>query len=318
METIITNQAFAKDVLNGLSLPQKRLSSKYFYDDIGSRIFKEIMNMPEYYLTDSEFEIFNFQSKEIVKALNFKGHFNVIELGAGDGSKTARLLDCLVSEKYDFTYIPIDISQEANNMLKEKLSIQFPNLDIQPRTGDYLKILKNKTLLKDPSLLMFIGGNIGNYEPEDAINLFKLFGEKMKPADKLLVGIDLKKNPLIIHQAYFDPHGITKRFNINLLARINRELGANFQLDYFDFYCYYNPISGDLRSYLVSLKEQNVFIEELNKTFHFEWGELIWTELSKKYDFKEIKELGDASGFGLVNHFKDCKHFFTDALFEKL
>ncbi len=308
---------FAQDVLEGLTSEQKRLSSKYFYDDIGSKIFQEIMAMPEYYLTDSEFEIFDFQAKQIIEAVAFNTHFNLIELGAGDGAKTARLIAHLIELNIDFTYVPIDISQKANDILVEKMKEQFPSLTIKPKTGDYFKLLAEEQKEKDPSFLLFIGGNIGNYSESDAIDLLKLFYTNMKIGDKLLVGVDLKKNPLIIHQAYFDPHGITKRFNLNLLARINKELGANFQLDYFDFYCYYNPLTGDLKSFIVSLKEQSIFIKALDKTVELGWGELIWTELSKKYDLNEFSSLSSKAGFTHIHNFLDCKHYFSDILLEK-
>lgn len=310
--------SFLTDLIEGLSQPQKHLSSKYFYDDLGSKIFQDIMHMPEYYLTDSEFEIFNLQAKDIIDKLNFDSPFNLIELGAGDGSKTARLISYLVENKIEFVYTPIDISQEANDILEAKLKAEFPTLTINPQTGDYFDILKEQKENELPSLLLFIGGNIGNYVQPQAIELLQLFNDNMKKGDKLLLGADLQKNPLIIHQAYQDPHGITKQFNLNLLRRANKELGADFQLDYFDFYCYYNPDTGELKSYLISLREQDVHIGKANKTIHFGWGETIWTELSQKYTLTELKEIGNAAGLETVHQFLDCKHYFTDCLLEKL
>lgn len=310
--------SFLIDLMEGLSKPQKHLSSKYFYDDLGSKIFQDIMHMPEYYLTDSEFEIFNLQVKDIIDKLNFNSPFNLIELGAGDGSKTARLISYLVENNIEFVYTPIDISQEANDILEAKLKAEFPTLTINPQTGDYFDILKEQKENTIPSLLLFIGGNIGNYVQPQAIELLQLFNDNMKKGDKLLLGADLQKNPLIIHQAYQDPHGITKQFNLNLLRRANKELGADFQLDYFDFYCYYNPDTGELKSYLISLREQDVHISKANKTIHFGWGETIWTELSQKYTLTDLKEIGNAAGLETIHQFIDCKHYFTDCLLEKL
>lgn len=308
---------FAQDVLKGLSSDQKFLSSKYFYDDNGSRIFQEIMTMPEYYLTDAEFEILSLQSKHIVESLNFSRLFNIIELGAGDGFKTFKFLEFLVKNQVDFNYVPIDISQEAMDILISNLKKRLPELKIKPQVGDYFKILEGNKKSQYQSLLLFLGSNIGNYIDERSIELLRLFHKNMKIGDKLLVGFDLKKNPITIHKAYNDPHGITKRFNLNLLLRINRELGADFKIDDFDFYCHYDPTSGELKSYIISLRAQSVEIKALNKVFHFDYNELIWTELSKKYSLSDINQLAKMTGYKLKKDFLDCKHYFADSLWEK-
>ncbi|NNE31239.1 MAG: L-histidine N(alpha)-methyltransferase [Winogradskyella sp.] len=308
---------FAQDVLKGLSAKDKYLSSMYFYDDNGSRIFREIMNMPEYYLTDAEFEILSMQSKQIYEALNFSGPFNIVELGAGDGFKTFKLLEYLVTNNIDVHYIPIDISQEAIDMLTKNLNQRLPNLKIHPRVGDYFEILKDNRVSEYPSLLLFLGGNIGNYLEDKAKELLRLVNRNMKLGDKLLIGIDIKKNPIVIQNAYFDNHGITKRFNLNLLLRINRELDADFKIDDYDFYCHYNPITGNVNSYIVSLRKQTVELKALNKSITFDYNELIWTELSKKYSLEEIEKLAVASSFKLTTNFLDCKHYFADSLWEK-
>lgn len=311
------DQNFAKDVISGLTAEQKYLSSKYFYDYNGSRIFQEIMKMPEYYLTDSEFEILSLQADAIFKALDFSQPFNIIELGAGDGFKTFKLLEYLLDNKVDFVYVPIDISQEAIDFLTTNLKKRLPNLNIKPKVGDYFEILKNEKQGNFQSLLLFLGSNVGNYSEAEAVDLLKLFNQNMNKGDKLLIGIDLKKNPLTIRQAYYDPNGITKRFNINLLVRINREFEADFDLDYFDFYCQYDAISGEVKSYLVSLKKQSINLKKLDRVIDFDQNELIWTELSKKYTPKEIESLASKTGYKMNNHFMDCKHYFTDSLWEK-
>ncbi|MDX1471589.1 MAG: L-histidine N(alpha)-methyltransferase, partial [Flavobacteriaceae bacterium] len=158
----------------------------------------------------------------------------------------------------------------------------------------------------------------GNYKQDEVKNLLTLFKNNMKQGDKMLIGIDLKKNPSVILNAYSDPHGITKKFNLNLLIRINRELQADFKYDDFDFYCHYNPISGEVRSYLVSLKDQYVKINSIEKTIHFKQNEIIWTELSKKYNPEEITEIANETGFKVLENFMDCKHYFTDSLWEKV
>ncbi|REG89799.1 L-histidine N(alpha)-methyltransferase [Winogradskyella sediminis] len=308
---------FTKDIVDGLTAKDKHLPSKYFYDDNGSRIFQEIMNMPEYYPTNAEFEILSMQSKQIIEALKFSRPFNIVELGAGDGFKTFKLLEYLVNNEVDFHYVPIDISQEAIDILTRRLKEKLPALKIDPKVGDYFEILKDNRQSDYPSLLLFLGGNIGNYLEHKAKELLALFHKNMKRGDKLLIGFDLKKNPIIIHNAYYDKHGITKRFNLNLLVRINRTLDADFKIDDFDFYCHYNPITGDVKSYIVSLRKQTVHLKAIDKYIHFDHDELIWTELSKKYALEEINDLAEHAKFKVENNFLDCKHYFTDSLWQK-
>lgn len=309
---------FLTDIDRGLSAPQKHTSSKYFYDDEGSRLFQQIMEMPEYYLTNCEYEILEQQSAAIYEALQFSGHFNIVELGAGDGLKTNKLLTYLLSRGVDFTYIPVDISEGAMSELRSKLKRKLPQLSIEPRVGDYFEVLEEDMGSSESNnLFLFLGSNIGNYQKPEAINLLQMFHRNMRVKDKLLVGIDLQKNPRTIQRAYDDAQGITRAFNKNLLRRINRELGGNFVLDQFEFYSTYNPQNGEVRSYLVSLKEQIVHIESLGKDFTFRENELIATELSKKYSLAEIEELAEAAGFRFQKHFLDSRRYFADSLWVK-
>jgi dimethylhistidine N-methyltransferase len=311
------NNKFAEDVKAGLSAEKKYLSSMYFYDDAGSRIFQKIMAMPEYYLTNCEFDILRNQPDQILGALAFDRPFNIIELGAGDGSKTIELLKYITSQQADVTYIPVDISSEVTQRLADQLACALPSLTVQPMVGDYFKVLQAVEKDDKPHLLLFLGSNIGNYESAKALNLMKLFSASMHPADKLLIGFDLKKNPATIAKAYFDPAGITKSFNLNLLTRINRELKADFNIAAFDFYSCYNPINGEIRSYLLSTEEQIVNIDCLKQYFKFGKNELIYTELSKKYDLVEIEQLGTRVGLKIERHFLDSKNYFSDSLFSK-
>jgi L-histidine N-alpha-methyltransferase len=319
MATVTTLlSAFARDVQSGLTAKQKHLSSKYFYDDAGSRIFMEIMKMPEYYPTGCEFEILSQQPLHILKQLQFIGPFNIVEFGSGDGMKTRHLLKAFVQAGATFTYIPIDISQEAIDALEVNINAFVPAINMQPRTGDYFDVLEELSDSDVPNLFLFLGGNIGNYKHEDALALLKKFNAGMKRGDKLLMGLDLQKNPRVIQLAYDDLQGITKAFNMNLLSRINTELEADIHLDQFDFYSNYNPQNGEVNSYLVSLKKQHFHSTVLNQTFFFDKDELVWTELSKKYSFTEIDVLAKASGFSVNHNFMDCKHYFTDSLWEKV
>jgi L-histidine Nalpha-methyltransferase len=306
-------EKFLKDVDRGLSAARKYLSSVYFYDERGSRIFQEIMEMPTYYPTRTEFEILTQQALEIGKALNFPGGFNVIELGAGDGFKTLEFLDRLSQGGMNFRYFPVDVSEKAMAELLQRIEAKGRKWEVTPLVGDYFECLR-KIESDLPSLFLFLGASIGNYTPAQCHVLLRRLHELMIPEDKLLIGFDLQKNPLMVHQAYFDPEGITKRFNLNLLARINRELGGNFQLDQFDFYSHYNPDNGEVKSYLVSLRPQTVYIGKLDKHFSFDRHEVIFTELSKKYSLQEIEEMAGETGFVVEKNFFDCQHYFVDSL----
>lgn len=307
-------QTFARDIHKGLSAPLKHISSKYFYDDIGSGIFQDIMKMPEYYPTPCEFEILSLQGENILKRLLFTEPFQIVEFGAGDGIKTRQLLKKLVDHHIDFTYVPIDISAKAIGELETNMLNRLPGLKIKPMVGNYFSMMEELSAAKTPSLLLFLGGNIGNYEPHEVHSLLTDFRKCMNPGDYLLTGFDLQKNPATIRCAYDDPRGITKAFNINLLHRINRELGGSFKANQFDFYSHYNPVNGEVRSYLVSLVPQKVHVRQTDKCYNFERNELIWTELSKKYTLTEIENAATENGFQVVEHFIDCKGYFTDSL----
>jgi L-histidine N-alpha-methyltransferase len=309
---------FATDVDEGLSATPKWLSSQYFYDDNGSRIFQQIMAMPEYYLTDREFEILSTRSKDIYKDIGFSGHFNIIELGAGDGTKTKELLANFIESGADITYVPIDISEEAISLLVARMGEMLPDLKVNAQVGDYFEVMDEVEAEEEcPNLVLLLGSNIGNYTDDNALDLLKHINSHMRAGDKLLVGFDLQKEPALIHDAYDDPHGITRDFNLNLLTRINRELGGEFQLDQFDFYFNYDPLTGEARSYLKSLHEQMVFIGALKKQIQFQRDELISTELSKKYTLSQIKQFARESGFEFASHYLDGNKHFSDTLYSK-
>lgn len=308
--------AAVNEILGGLAASEKHISSKYFYDEKGSAIFQQIMEMPEYYLTNAEQEILAGQASQIIKATAFDGPFNVVELGAGDGSKTFELLSHLAKQERKVTYVPIDISKAAVDGLTADFSERLPKIKLNPKVGDYFQVLNGRLDSEpNPSLLLFLGSNIGNYSASEAVNLLKLFNDNMRIGDALLLGADLQKNPTVIRSAYDDPHGITRSFNLNLLERLNRELGANFDLDNFDFYCYYNPLNGEVRSYLVSLSEQ--IVDLADQQISFKKNELIWTELSKKYSFTELEALATVSGFEVKQNFLDSRSYFTNSLWIK-
>ncbi len=313
----MSKEAFAKSVKKGLSSKSKHLSSRYFYDDKGSQLFKKIMGLDEYYLTGAEYEILSQQAADIHKQSPFQNHFNIVELGAGDGKKTIEYLRYLVSSDINFTYIPIDISQEANDMLIDNVERSLGKIDIKPMTGDYFDMLDSLKQNNRPNMVLFLGSNIGNYSMDDASQLLGNISSSLSKGDTVLIGVDLQKNPNIIAKAYNDAKGITRAFNLNLLERINRELGGNFNMEYWDFYSFYNPKNGEVNSFLISLKTQEVWIEELKMNFQFQNNEVIYTELSRKYTENEIKTLCTSNGLDVIRFFKDKKEYFTDVLLQK-
>jgi len=314
----IKQNTFADDVLRGLSAAPKFLSSKYFYDDEGSRLFQEIMKLPEYYLTRAEFDIFSTQTSEIFQSFTKNSEvFDLIELGAGDGSKTSLLVDYFLKQGVDFTYVPIDISAEALSFLTEKFQTLFPGLSIQTEQGDYFQTLETFQSKSDKrKIILFLGSNIGNFGKAQAQNFFRQLRAVMNDTDLLFIGFDLQKDPRVILGAYDDAQNVTAEFNLNLLTRINRELGANFNLENFSHYASYHPIDGAARSFLISRKAQTVFVESLNKTFDFAAWEPIFMEISQKYSLAMIEELSQTSGFEISQYFFDSQKFYTNSLWK--
>lgn len=307
---------FAADVLAGLSATPKYLSSKYFYDDEGSRLFQEIMKLPEYYLTGCEHEIFSTQADAIYQAFtDGDSGFDLIELGAGDGTKTAVLVGHFLDHAADMSYSPIDISQVALDALTAKFNAEFPTLKMTARNGDYFKILGD---LKNGDgrrkVLMFLGSNIGNFSREQSVAFFRSLREVMDDDDRLFIGFDLQKDPHVIAAAYDDASGVTARFNLNLLTRINRELGGNFNVEDFTHYANYRPIEGSARSYLISREKQTVHIAALGRDFEFEQWEAVFMEISQKYSLAMIESLARESGFEIERNFFDSRKYYCDSL----
>ncbi len=306
---------FAKDVDQGLSSPDKKLPSKYFYDAEGDEIFVKIMNMPEYYLTDSELEILQAQTDQIISSFGMNGeHFEIVELGAGDGEKVIKMLKTLNGRR--FTYAPIDISSNAINKLESRLKQEVPGLDFDGQQGEYFEVLDKLTEV-NKKVILFLGSNIGNLTDDQAHEFMVKISTSMNEHDKLLIGFDLKKDPEIIKKAYDDTHGFTREFNLNLLARINRELGGDFSIDNFTHLAIYDDDEGVAMSYLESKKDQEVFIRSLNKSFQFRKGEKIHTEISRKYDLETIRKIAEHTGLNVKEMFFDHRKFFVDVLFEK-
>ena len=313
------HSTFAEDVYKGLTDFPKHLSSKYFYDERGDRLFQDIMQMPEYYLTNREFEILSGHKKEIVEL--FAGgtdSINLIELGAGDGKKTKILLEYMSGRALDFKYIPIDISKNALNSLERSIKEELPAVEVESRQGTYFEVLQHLSNYNhSKKVILFLGSNIGNLLHADAVDFLRQIQEVMSENDLLFIGFDQKKNPQTILDAYNDPAGITEEFNKNILRRINHELGGDFKLENYFHWEVYDPESGTAKSYLVSKTNQKVHIKSMELEVKFNAWETIHTEISQKYNDEVVAWLAQKSGLNIVAEFSDPKKEYKDYLFKK-
>lgn len=320
IETKETVNAFALDVKKGLDESPKTLPSRYFYDEKGDDLFQKIMDLDEYYLTRAEFEIFVRQKDEILKSfLGNESSFRLVELGAGDGTKTKVLLSHFLEKKTSFTYSPIDISGNVLEQLEEDLSEELPALKVEPIVGEYFSALE-ELASNDTSkeVVLFLGSNIGNFDRASGVEFLSHIRENLSVGDMLLIGFDLMKSPEKILSAYNDKEGVTKAFNLNLLTRINNELGANFNVENFDHFPTYDPLTGETKSHIISKKRQTVYIESLDESFSFDAWEAIHTEVSQKYSMKMIEAYAAEAGFEIVHNFMDSNQYFVDSLWRRI
>lgn len=309
-------EQFRQDVIAGMQLPHKRIPSRYFYNARGDELFQQIMASPDYYLTRCEAEIFRTQNSAIARALaEGKSNFEVIELGAGDGSKTMRLLKKWHSRKQMPVYRPIDISTHVLHQLEVELKKISPELDVRTLPGEYFAVLDDMvTTSGEHKVFLFLGSNIGNLEPVNSVGLLRRIAGRMEGEDRLLIGFDLKKDPRIIRRAYDDRAGITRQFNFNLLHRINDELGADLHLDQFSHEPIYDPQQGKAMSFMVSKQEQIITIPGAPAPIVLRAWEAIQTESSYKYDMAQIEAIAHDAGLRVMASFMDRKKYFADVV----
>jgi L-histidine Nalpha-methyltransferase len=317
METTNTlaYQTFEKDIINGLKTNPKSLPAKYFYDKKGDALFQQIMQLDEYYLTRSEYEILNTHKKDILKFI--QGPINIVELGAGDGYKTKVLLQYLLQQDTELTYNPIDISGNALNLLQTRLEKELPELRINPIQGDYFQVLEKLRLESEtPKLILFLGSTIGNFNHQQALDFLIQLRISLSTQDLLLIGADLVKDPDVILKAYNDAKGVTQKFNFNLLHRINKELDANFNPEKFKHFPLYDPVKKAALSYLISIEDQKVHFPTCNETILIKKWEPVFMETSQKYELSDLHVLASKAGFEVVENFMDSKQYFTDSLWK--
>jgi len=312
-----TTTKFYKDAMKGLRSNPKYLNSKYFYDERGDELFQQIMRCDEYYLTNCEMEILKMQSPDIASTIfASEKNFDVVELGAGDCSKSIYLLRQIFRRNKNFTFFPVDISTHVIDLIEEDLPKKVRGLNIHGLNGEYIEMLKQANYISTKrKLVLFMGSNIGNMNHEQSIAFCKEVRSCLQPGDCLLIGFDLKKDPQIILNAYNDKQGITREFNLNLLRRINTDLDADFVIENFKHFPVYNPESGECKSYLVSMCKQKVSIGD-TEIIEFDEYETIHTEISVKYSIEQINEIADLSGFETIEHFYDSKNWFVDVLWK--
>ena len=315
------NKTFEEEIISGLLSNPKSLPSKYFYDKRGNEIFEEIMNLDEYYVTNSEFEVLNTYKEDFLKLFSnkFSKEFQLIELGAGDASKTKILLAHFIEGFNQFSYSPIDLSSDSINNLKNSLANEFPNLQVNEFVLDYFEALDsiNENSNGASKIIMLLGSSLGNLSKAELKKFLKALHDRLYEKDFVIFGFDLKKNPYTILNAYNDHSKVTSDFNLNLLNRINMELGADFNINGYYHYPNYDPVSGEAKSYLISKFDQEVYLKNVKAQITFRKHEPIFMEVSKKFDTIEIETLAKNYGFSVFMNFFDKQHFYCNSVWRK-
>jgi dimethylhistidine N-methyltransferase len=290
----------------GLSLKPKRLPSWLFYDKHGSALFEQICEQPEYYLTRCEIALMAEHAESIAAALG--DQVRLVEYGSGSARKTGMLLRHL---RDPVAYVPVEISPGPLMQSIERLAGDFPQLLLQPLCADFSKPLRLPIAVRAPrrTVLYFPGSTIGNFENRDAIQLLRKMRNEMGDAGGILIGIDLKKDPAVIEAAYNDRAGVTERFTLNMLARLNREIGSNFELAAFSHRARYNPMAGRIETHLVSRRRQQVKLGRTNISFGED--EMIHVEYSCKYSQADFAALATKAGLAVVRVWTDARQMFS-------
>jgi L-histidine N-alpha-methyltransferase len=299
---------YADEVVRGLSARPKTLPCKLFYDERGSALFEEITQLPEYYLTRTEFEILQERSSEIVQAAG--SPISVVELGAGTATKTSTLLRAVSRRQIRVKYFPVDISPSALAEAKERVRQELPGALVHPLIADFGNGFRFLSEVPGRKFVLYLGSSIGNFDLEEATGLLRKVCEQLSEGDALLLGTDMVKSPRILVPAYDDAQGITAQFNKNILYRINRELDADFDLDSFRHVAEWNPQLSRMEIYLESTRAQSVVLRLTGAVVKFADGERIHTENSYKYTLEMVERMLCVSGFMLEKTWFDRREWF--------
>jgi L-histidine N-alpha-methyltransferase len=304
-----SRQQMVRDVRQGLTRTPKQLSPKYFYDERGSELFEEITQLPEYYLTRAERSLLEQRIAEIVRDVR---PCSLVELGAGSATKTRIIVDEMRSSGCAECYVPVDVSKDFLEATALQLRADYPDVEIKPVVSDITEPFELPRLAS-PTLVAFLGSTIGNFPREQAVRLLSHIAGEMAPADRFLLGADLIKDPGVINRAYNDSRGVTASFNLNILERLNRELGANFPIGEYEHRAFYSSDNHRVEMHLIAQKPHKVVIPEIGE-ITFEKGESIRTELSYKYDRPMLEDILTAAGLRLDKWMPAADESFVLAL----
>jgi dimethylhistidine N-methyltransferase len=293
-------------LIEGLRQPQKMISPKYFYDETGSKLFDDITQLPEYYLTDTELGIMEAHIDEMANVIGERA--SLIEFGAGSGMKTRLLLEHMHAPA---AYVPVDISEEHLLDSQQRIQEDFPDIEILPVAADFLHPfdLPNPATMPRRNIVYFPGSTIGNFEEEDALDLLRVMHGEAGEGGALLIGVDLQKDPAVIDAAYNDSAGVTAEFNLNMLRHLNREFGSDFDIDAFEHRATYKPGEGRVVVELVSSREQEARVGDAR--IDFARDESIITEYSHKYTLDGFAAMAKEAGFSVDKVWTDAREWFS-------
>jgi dimethylhistidine N-methyltransferase len=308
----IASSPVAVEVLNGLTDNPKTLSPWLFYDQAGSQLFEEITELPEYYVTRTEKQILAEHAEEIVTAAAAGRDLSMIELGAGTATKTGLLLNAAVGLQGSVTYYPIDVSETALEEARTRLEAELPEVTVEPIVADYTEGMRqNGASQTGRKLVLYIGSSIGNFSPADALEILRGVRAQLLPGDSLLLGTDMVKDVGTLLAAYDDAAGVTAKFNMNVLVRINRELDANFNPKLFRHRARWNEQHSRIEMHLESLLSQKIALRAVDMELRFARGETIHTENSYKFTDERVVALLTRAGFKLRQQWTDPNRWFT-------
>ena len=310
----LAQDGFAEEVRRGLSKSEKSLPCRFLYDEVGSALFEQICEVPEYYVTRAERSILQEHSEAILEML--PNDTALVELGSGSAEKTQLLIEAFLAKQDEVVFLPIDISRSALEASASQLLADHPSLSIVAVEGDYVRALEAISPRDHgPRLILWLGSSIGNLGRDEAAEFLSELRSDLSPEDRLLVGIDLRKDRETLEKAYDDSQGVTARFNLNLLDRINRELGGSFDTELFEHRATWQEEPGRVKSDLVSLQAQTVKIVGLDLVVEFDEGEAIHTEYSYKYSTDEIDSLAAEALLSRERTWLDAEGRFSVSLF---
>lgn len=313
--TTAEQRKFQEDIQQGFSDVIKKIPPKYLYDEKGSELFNKITKHPDYYLTNTEIGIINKYKKDLSAILSTK-RINIVELGVGDGSKASLLIDQFLLDSLDFIYSPVDISATYLKDVVKNFKKKFKNTEINAINADYYLNALPLQGVDRTNVILFLGSSVGNFDPKETEQFLHNIRKSLKKGDYFLIGFDLEKRTDVLIKAYNDSGNITKAFNLNLLERINRELGGNFNIKNFEHFETYNVYTKSMESYLISQINQKVHIKALGQDFYFKAFEPICTEHSYKYNLEMIESFAKLSGFTIIKHYLDKNQYFAISLWQ--